>query len=106
MERDEIRKRSEQIRAFRNKLEAIDWGVVPDLDEQNRDRLAAYHQRLLADLARRCGVSAGNGGCGKWFSPKCYLLGALGILTLFAAVYCFYSTDVAASQRLWLALCP
>ncbi len=105
MQRNEIRRRSEQIRAFRNKLDAIEWNAIPDLDEQNRDRLAAYHQRLLADLACRSGVAAENGHCGKWFSPRLYVLGALGILTLFAAVYCFYSADVAAPHRLWLAFC-
>lgn len=106
MERDETQKRSERIRAFRNKLEGIEWDAISDLDEQNRDRLAAYHQRLLADLARRCGLAAGDGRCGKRFSPRLYILGALGILILFAAAYCFYSADVAASQRLWLAFCP
>lgn len=106
MESDKIQKRIERIRAYRNKLETIEWDAIPDLDEQNRDRLADYHQRLLADLARRCGVAAGNGSCGKGLSPRLYILGALGILTLFAAVYCFYSADVVASQRLWLAFCP
>jgi hypothetical protein len=106
MEKDKARKRTERIQAFRNKLETIDWDTFPDLDEQNRDRLVAYRQRMTADLARRCGVPAGDGRCGKGISTRLCILGALGILTLFAAVYCFYSADLVASQRLWLAFCP
>lgn len=106
MVRDETRKHIERIRAFRDKLEAIEWDTISDLDEQNRDRLAAYRQRLLADLARRCGVAADDARGGKGFSPRLYLLGVFGVLTLFAAFYCFYSADVAVSQRLWLAFCP
>jgi hypothetical protein len=106
MVRDETRKHTVRIRAFRDQLDAIEWDVTPDLDEQNRDRLAAYHQRLLADLARRCGVAVGDGRCRKGISPRLFILGALGILTLFGAVYCFYFVEVAASQRFWLAFCP
>jgi hypothetical protein len=106
MAKDKTRKRTEAIQAFRSKLEAIDWDAIPDLDEQNRDRLAAYRQRMMTDLARRCGVAAGDGRCGKEFSPRLYILGALGLLTLFAVVYCFYSADVTAPQRIWLAFRP
>jgi hypothetical protein len=94
-----------RIQAYRSELEALQWDRFHDLDERNRDRLAAYHQRLMVDLASRYGFGSGDGEVGKRLSPKMSVLAALGALTLFVTAYCLYHAVAGAPEGLWLALC-
>jgi hypothetical protein len=99
MEKHTALRHSDQIRAFRDELESLERDGIFDLDEQNRDRLMAYHRRLGAELARRHGIDAEDSGK----RPGLAMLCLLGILAVSTAAFCFYHYSILPSKQVWLA---
>lgn len=86
---DDAQRRVDQIRAFRAELAALRaTGVSPLTAEQDAE-LSAYHDQLLAELARRYDVDASE-RAGQ-LSRGMRLLSFFGAVTLTAAIYSLVS---------------
>lgn len=99
MEKNTALLRADQVRAFRDELETLEREVIFDLDEQNRDRLAAYRRRLRMEVARRHGVETEGSGKRPGFGMMCLL----GVLAMGMAAFCFYHYSLWSPKHVWLA---
>ena len=86
---DDAQRRVDQIRAFRAELAALGASGVSPLTPDQEASLAAYHDQLLAELARRYDVDASE-KAGQ-LSRGMRLLSFFGAVTLTAAIYSLVS---------------
>lgn len=86
---DDAQRRVDQIRAFRAELAALGAANASPLSADQEAALAAYHDRLLAELARRYDVDASE-RAGQ-LSRGMRLLSFFGAVTLTAAIYSLVS---------------
>jgi hypothetical protein len=86
---DDAQRRVDQIRAFRAELAALRAAGNSPLSAEQEAQLSAYHDQLLAELARRYDVDASE-RAGQ-LSRGMRLLSFFGAVTLTAAIYSLVS---------------
>jgi hypothetical protein len=83
--RDEAQRRVDQVRAFRAEIAVLKAGGVSPLSPDQESAIAAYHDRLLQQLAAQYDVDQ-SAGAGQ-LSRGMRLVSFFGAVTLTAAIY-------------------
>ncbi len=91
----DAQQRVDEVLAFRRETARLEADGVLVLADEQRQRVAAYHDALLADLTRQFDVDATASG--KQMSLAMQVVSLLAAVTLSAAVFLFFA-------RLWGAL--
>jgi uncharacterized membrane protein len=88
MDREAAQARLNRIRTFNSELAALEQGGVITLNEGQRRAIAAYHQRLLADLTAQFDLDRDEGQ--QRMSLGMRITSILGAIALSAAVFLFF----------------
>src|SRR5437762_2520358 len=88
MDREAAPARLNRIRCFNSELAALEPGGVMTLNEGQRLAIAAYHQRLLADLTAQFDLDRDEGQ--QRMSLGMRIASILGAIALSAAVFLFF----------------
>ncbi len=86
--KEEAQKRADRIHAFRDEMDEVERKQVIHLSEDQRGKLADYHNRLLADFARRFDVDTTNSQ--KQLTLGLRIVTFLGAAAISAAVFFFF----------------
>lgn len=106
--REDAQRRIDQVRAFRNELEALQRDGVTTLSAQQRESVASYHARLIRELAARFDADVDERGRQLSLTMRIFSVTAAILVstTVFLLFYHFWASIALHTQIVLLIGAP